>query len=92
MTLAMEFVTLANDYISGSVRLAVLDEFIHGHVDESVRWDETGTPEALLVGFVQIRIYDMDHGFTEDELRSDVAAYLAEHDLLRPAARQRATG
>ena len=92
MTLADEFVGLANDYISGRIKLGVLDVFIHDHVDQSVELDKTNRPDALLLGFVQVRIYEMDHGLTEDSIRRDVAAYLAEHELLQPAAKQRATG
>lgn len=92
MTLADEFVGLANDYISGRVKLATLDRFIHDHVDESVELDKTGRPDALLLGFVQVRIYEMDHGLPEDSVRQDIAGYLAEHELLLPAAKQHATG
>ena len=92
MTLANELVALANDYISGRLKLGAIDEFIHNHVDESLELDETGSPDALLFGFIQIRIYEMDHGLAEEELRRDVAEYLSEHDLLMPPAKQRATG
>lgn len=92
MTLAGEFVALANDYISGRVKLATLDHFIHDHVDESLELDKTGRPDALLFGFVQGRIYQMDDGLREDDVRREIADYLAEHALLLPAAKQRATG
>ncbi len=92
MTLAEQMVNLANDYISGRTKLAVLDEFIHGHIDESLELDRTATPEALLFGFVQIRIYEMDNGLPEDELRSELTEYLTTHALLQPTARERATG
>lgn len=92
MTLAAEFVALANDYISGRVELATLDVFIHDHVDESLDLDKTGRPDALLFGFIQGRIYQMDDGLPEDDVRREIAAYLAEHELLPPVAKQRATG
>jgi hypothetical protein len=92
MTLATELVALANDYISGRVDLAALDRFIHGHVDESLELDQTGSPEALLFGFIQVHIYQMDDGLAEDVVRRDIAQYLAKYDLLLPATRQRATG
>ena len=92
MTLAGKFVALANDYISGRVELAALDTFIHDHVDESLELDKTGRPDALLFGFIQARIYQMDDGLPEDDVRREIAAYLAEHELLLPAVKQRATG
>jgi hypothetical protein len=92
MTLADDLVALANDYILRRVELAALDTFIHTHVDESLELDETGRPDALLFGFIQIRIYEMDDGLPEESVRQDIAQYLAEHALLRPPAKQRATG
>ncbi len=92
MTLADELVAMANDYILGRVKLAAIDGLLHDHVDEWVELDETGTPEALLSGFIQVRIYDMAQGLAEDDLRRDVAGYLAEHKLVAPPVKQRATG
>lgn len=92
MTLADELVAMANDYISGRIKLGAINRFIHEHVDEFVELDKTERPDALLSGFIQIRIYEMDHGLTEDDIRRDVAAYLAEHKLLLPPVKQRATG
>jgi len=92
MTLANELVALANDYISGRVGLAALGDFIHGHVDESLELDQTGSPEALLFGFIQVRIYQVDDGLSEGVVRQEISQYLAEHELLRPPAKQRATG
>lgn len=83
---------MANDYICRRVDLGTLDEYIHAHIDESLQLDATGRPDALLFGFVQVRIYEMHDGLPEDELRKDVADYLAEHGLLRPPAPRRATG
>lgn len=92
MTLADAFVALANDYISGRVKLATLDHFIHDHVDESLELDKTGRPDALLFGFVQARIYQMDDGLPEDDVRREISDYLGEHELLAPHMKQRATG
>lgn len=92
MTLADKFVGLANDYISGRVKLATLDQFIHDHVDESLELDKTGRPDALLFGFIQTRIYQMDDGLPEGDVRREIADYLAEHKLLAPPVKQRAIG
>lgn len=83
---------MANDYISGSLELAAVDRFIHEHVDESLRLDESGDPKALLFGYIQVRLYEMDGGLSEDALRKDIAEYLAAHQLVRPPSKQRATG
>lgn len=92
MTVADQLVTMANDYISGRLELAELDRFIHEHVDESLALDGTGDPKALLFGYIQVRLYELDDGLTEDVLRKDMAEYLAEHHLDRPTSKQRATG
>ena len=90
MTIADGLVALANDYISGRVGLSALDEYIHMHVDLSLELDKTGRPDALLFGFVQTLIYQKQDGLPEDEVRTAISGYLAEHKLLRTQAGQRA--
>lgn len=92
MNLEDQLVALANDYISGRIKLGEIDRFIHNHVDESVELDSTGRPGALLFGFVQVRIYEMDDGLPEETVRQDISEYLTQHNLVRPAEQQRATG
>ena len=87
-----QFVAMANDYISGNLKPEDLRGFIEENVDESLELDKSGDPKALLFGFIQVRLYEMDDGLPEHELRTDVEQYLREHGLLRPAAERRATG
>lgn len=49
------------------------------------------TPKALLSGFIQIRIYEMQDGLDEDSVRRDIADYLTEHKLLRATREQAAS-
>lgn len=45
--------------------------------------DERDIPEALLSGFILVRIYDMGYGEEEEVVRSEIAEYLRENLLLR---------
>ncbi|MEX2226763.1 MAG: hypothetical protein WEB52_09985 [Dehalococcoidia bacterium] len=92
MTIADELVTMANDYISGRMKLAPIHRFILDHVDESLELDESATAEALLFGFIQVRLAEMDDGLEEADVRKEITEYLSEHGLLRPSAARRATG
>ncbi len=91
MTIGEELLSLAQDYVSGAVDLRALDMWLAQHVDECDALDETSDAAAGLSGFVQVRIYEMDHGLKEDNLKADLREYLTQLQLRREPER-RATG
>ncbi len=91
MAIGDELVTRAQDYVSGVADLRALDMWLAEHVDECDELDRTQHPAAGLSGFIQVRIYEMDSGLKEDDLKADVREYLAQ--LRRPREpERRATG
>lgn len=90
MNLSGEIFRLANDYISGRIDLRTLDIWINEHLSELVELPDDD-PGGALWGFVQVRIYDMEYGFPEDELRTELRAYLLDQRL-QPEPEHRATG
>jgi hypothetical protein len=48
-------------------------------------------PAAELWGFIQVRVYEHEHGaLPEDDLRAQLRDYLSTEGLLSPAAGRRA--
>jgi hypothetical protein len=90
MNLGDEMFRLANDYISGRIDLRTLDNWTNEHLGELAELPDDD-PGGALWGFVQVRIYDMEHGFPEDQLRTELGAYLRDHHPQREPER-RATG
>ncbi len=90
MNLSAEMFQHANDYISGRIDLRALDIWTNEHLGELAELPDED-PGGALWGFVQVRIWDMDHGFPEDQLRTELRAYLLDRQLQREPER-RATG
>lgn len=78
---------LANDYISRRIELRALANWTNDHLAELAELPDEDSGGALW-GFVQVRIYDMDHGLPEDELRTELRAYLLDHQLAREPQRR----
>ncbi|MHB8377597.1 MAG: hypothetical protein ACYDEB_11675 [Dehalococcoidia bacterium] len=91
MTVGDELTALAQDYVSGRVDLRTLDMWLAQHVDECDELDTTAHPAAGLSGFILVRIYEMDDGLKEDELKAELRQYL-EQLQPRPEPERRATG
>ena len=90
MSYGEDVIRMTNDYMAGRVKLSVLAEWMMDHVEDfALAQDDDVSTE--LADLVQVRIFDMEHGFTEDELRSAVRAFLEEHKLMA-AGPQRAAG
>jgi hypothetical protein len=90
MNLSTEMFRLANDYISGRIDLRALDIWTNEHLGELAELPDED-PGGALWSFVQVRIWDMDQGATEDELRTELRAYLLDQRL-QPEPERRATG
>ncbi|MDP9237122.1 MAG: hypothetical protein M3P30_06935 [Chloroflexota bacterium] len=90
MKLSEEMFRLSNDYVARRIELRALASWTNDHLVELAELPDED-PGGALWGFVQIRIYDMDHGLPEDELRKELRSYLSEHRLEHEPQR-RATG
>lgn len=90
MDLGTEMFRLANDYISGRIDLRTLDIWTNEHMGALAELPDED-PSGALWSFVQVRIWDMDHGANEDELRTELRAYLFDQQQRREPER-RATG
>lgn len=84
MTVGDELIAVANDYVSNRIDLETLDTWLAAHVQALYDLDKTEQRGAGLWSFTQGRIYDIDHGMREDELRSELHAYLDERGWLSP--------
>lgn len=90
MTDWQELQELANDYVAGRVKLSKLANWLNDRIEQWLEIPEE-SPEQQLRGYVQLCIYEMDDGLPEEAAKEDITRYLAEHNLLRPAASQRAS-
>lgn len=92
MTISAELMRLANGYVSGEVNLSEVSSWLNDSVEEWVDGPED-SPEALLRGFMQVRIYQHDDGVLDEvAIRADVGEYLRERGLLQKREPRRATG
>ena len=87
MNLSTEMFRLANDYISGTIGLDTLKRWMHDHLDD---FAEMSSDDPLW-GLLQLRIWDMDDGFTEEAFRSEIRAQLLDRTAKRQP-RTRAAG
>ena len=91
MTVGEELIAMANDYLARRIDLPELDMWLAARVQELYEFDKTDQPGAGLSGFIQVRIYETHDGLPEDDLRSDLDAYL-DQNRLRTGERERARG
>jgi hypothetical protein len=90
LRLGDDIVRMANDYISGRIPLHDINVWIHDHMEQGLALDKTAHPGAGLIGFIQVRIYDMDHGLDEATLRREVQDFMSSEGLLKETPKARA--
>ena len=84
MNLSTEMIQLAQDYVAQRVDLSAVADWANDHLPELAELPDDDAGGAVW-GFVQGRIWDMEHGFTEEELRVELAEYLRTHDATERA-------
>ena len=83
-------IRLAKDYISGRIDLRALENWTNDHLGELAELPDDD-PGGILWGFVQVRIWDMEPGSSEEELRRDLQQHLDQKSDARQSP-QRAAG